>query len=56
MLPERGLNLSLMLVDYPLNFKAGDATGMPQERPRPLKTAPEAPPDTTPADALPPGF
>ena len=40
--PISGLNLSLSLVDYPLNFKGGHEDLLPREQPRPAPT--KAPP------------
>ena len=51
-LKDNGLSVSLMLVDYPLNFKAGKEPEMPPEAPRaatppalpePVEPAPDAP-------------
>lgn len=37
--PETGLALRLVLVDYPINFKAGPDTTLPPEKPRPWPPA-----------------
>lgn len=52
--PVSGLNLSLSLVDYPLNFKGGREDLLPREEPRPAPTATPPPgaaaaPSATPA-------
>lgn len=39
-LGRNGLSVSLMLVDYPLNFKAGQEARMPLEEPRPAPAPP----------------
>lgn len=41
--PQTGLALRLVLVDYPINFKAGPDTTLPPEKPRPWPPASQAP-------------
>ncbi len=40
--PATGLSLRLVLVDYPINFKAGPDTSLPPEQPRPWPPHPPA--------------
>ena len=49
--PQTGLALRLVLVDYPINFKAGPDTTLPPEKPRPW---PPAPPATVPPTTVQP--